>query len=162
MAAKKTNAARILERLSIPFELVPYEVDEADLSAETVAKKVGLAEEQVVKTLLVRGKSVGPLFALVPAGRDLDLKAIARAVGDRAVEPVPLKEVEPLTGYVRGGVTVLGAKKELPVVADASILAHPTISVSAGMRGLQMFVEPSAYVRATRAKIAPIARERAT
>jgi Cys-tRNA(Pro)/Cys-tRNA(Cys) deacylase len=156
----KTNAARLLERLSIPFELVSYDVDETDLSAETVARKVGLAEEQVVKTLLVRGKNEGPLFALVPAGRDLDLKALARAIGDRAVEPVPLKEVEPLTGYVRGGVTVLGAKRAFPVVADSSILAHPTISVSAGMRGLQMFVEPGAYVRATRAKVAPIARER--
>jgi len=154
---EKTNAARILDRLKVPYELRGYTVDLDDLSAETVAKKVGLPEAQVLKTLLVRGERLGPHFAVVPAGTSLDLKACAKAIGDKKVAPVPLKEVEPLTGYVRGGVTVLGAKKAFPVVVDASALAHEVVSVSAGVRGTQIFVSPKAYVAATKAKVAPIA-----
>ncbi len=161
MSSRKTNAVRILERAGIACELIEYAVDEADLSAETVAKKIGLPPERVVKTLLVRGKKVGPFFALVPAGADLDLKALAKVVGDRAVDPVPLKEVEPLTGYIRGGVTALGAKRELPVVMEESTLGHETISVSAGMRGLQMLVAPQAYANVTRAKLGAISKVRA-
>jgi Cys-tRNA(Pro)/Cys-tRNA(Cys) deacylase len=94
----KTNAARILEALGIPNELRDYEVDEDDLSAESVARKVGLAPEQVFKTLVCRGDRTGALFAVVPAGAELDFKAAARLSGDRSVEMVPLREVQPLTG----------------------------------------------------------------
>jgi len=152
----KTNAARILDRLKIRYELREYEVDLDDLSAESVAAKVGLPEAQVLKTLVVRGER--PLFAVVPAGAELDLKALARAAGEKKVDTVPLKEVEPLTGYVRGGVTVFGAKKAFPVFVDEGALAHPVVSVSAGARGTQILLDPKDYVRATGAKPAPISR----
>src|SRR5262245_34157368 len=129
----KTNAARILEKLDVRFELREYAVDESDLSAETVARKVGLPNERVYKTLLARGDRKGPCFAIVPAGRELDLKALAKLAGDRKSELVPLKEVQPMTGYVRGGVTALGAKKDYPVYLDESAVAFDVISVSAGI-----------------------------
>lgn len=156
----KTNATRILERLGVAFELRAYDVDPEDLSAETVARKVGLPEAQVLKTLLARGPR-GCVFAIVPAGKDLDRKALARAAGDRSVDLVPLREVEPLTGYVRGGVTVFGAKRAFPVVLDESALAFDVVSVSAGARGTQILLDPKDYARVTQAKVAVIARERA-
>ena len=146
----KTNAARILDKLGVRYELREYEVDESDLSAETVARKVGLPEAQVFKTLLARGDKNGPCFAVVPAGRELDLKALAKLAGDRKSELVALKELQPLTGYVRGGVTALGAKKDYPVYVDASAVAFDVISVSAGVRGTQIFVAPADYVRAVK------------
>ncbi|HQY59904.1 MAG: Cys-tRNA(Pro) deacylase [Myxococcales bacterium] len=152
----KTNAARALDRLKIRYTLVGYEVDLADLSAETVARKIGLAEAQVLKTLVVRGERAGVFFAVVPAGRELDLKAAARAMSDKKVAPVALKEVEPLTGYVRGGVTALASKKGFPVVVDESALVFDVVSVSAGVRGTQILLAPADYVAATRAKVAPL------
>ena len=111
----KTNAARLLDKMGIPYELKDYPVDPDDLSAENVAAKVGMPPEQVFKTLVARGDRHGVCFAVVPGDAQLDLKALARLSGDRKVETVPLKEVQPLTGYVRGGVTVFGAKKAFPV-----------------------------------------------
>lgn len=157
----KTNAARILDSLGIAYRLVPYEVDEADLSAETVAQKVGLPVEQVYKTLICRGDRHGHCFALVPAGSEVDWKALARLSGDARVDTVPLKDVQALTGYIRGGVTVLGAKRRFPVYADELIELHDVISVSAGQRGLQLFVSPLDYLRAIEAKLGPIARDKA-
>ncbi|MFK7987737.1 MAG: aminoacyl-tRNA deacylase [Sandaracinaceae bacterium] len=153
----KTNAARLLERAGIAYEVREYEVDESDLSAPTVAKKVGLLPAQVFKTLLTRGTK-GACFAIVAADAELDLKALARANGDRKMSLVPLKEVRPMTGYIRGGVTVLGAKRKLPVVADESVLSHAVIAVSAGMRGAQLVLDPTDYVRVTGALTAPIQR----
>jgi Cys-tRNA(Pro)/Cys-tRNA(Cys) deacylase len=147
----KTNAARILDKLGIRYELRDYEVDELDLSAETVANKVGLPNEQVFKTLLARGDRNGPCFAIVPAGRELDLKALAKLAGDRRTELVALKEVQPMTGYIRGGVTVLGAKKEYPAYLDASALELELIAVSAGVRGTQILLSGADYARAVRA-----------
>lgn len=158
----KTNAARYLDSLHIRYELKPYEVDEDDLTAGTVARKVGLPAEQVFKTLLVRGDRNGLAFAVVPGDAELDLKAMAHATGDRKVELASLKEVQPLTGYVRGGVTVFAAKKELPVVVDETVILFDVISVSAGMRGLQIFIAPDDYVRAAKAKTAAIARSAGT
>ena len=157
--AAKTNAARLLDSLGIRYELREYAVDEADLSAETVAAKIGLPLEQVYKTLICRGDRQGYCFALLPAGSVLDLKALAKLSGNASIETVPLKEVQPLTGYIRGGVTVLGAKKKFPVFADELIELHEVISVSAGQRGLQIFVNPIDYVRATEATLGAIARE---
>ena len=156
--AAKTNAARLLDSLGIRYELREYLVDEADLSAETVAAKIGLPMEQVYKTLICRGDRHGPCFALLPAGSTLDLKALAKLSGNASVEPIPLKEVQPLTGYIRGGVTVLGAKKKFPVYADELIELHDVISVSAGQRGLQIFLAPLDYVRVVEATLGPIAR----
>lgn len=156
--AAKTNAARILDKLGIGYELRAYEVDE-DLSAGAVARKIGLPPEQVFKTLLVRGDRRGLAFAVVPGGSEVDLKALAKATGDRRIELVPLKEVQPLTGYVRGGVTALAAKKDLPVVVDETASLFDVISVSSGMRGLQILVAPDDYVRAVGATLAPLASE---
>lgn len=154
----KTNAARILDSLGIRYELREYEVDEEDLSAETVARKVGLPQEQVFKTLVCRGVPHGVSFAVVPAGSTLDLKALARLSGDKSIDTVPLKEVQPLTGYIRGGVTVLGAKKDYPAYADETIELFEVISVSSGARGTQLLLHPSDYLRASQAKVGPIAR----
>jgi Cys-tRNA(Pro)/Cys-tRNA(Cys) deacylase len=156
VSVAKTNAVRLLESLGVAFTLHPYEVDEDDLSAETVARKVGLPPEQVFKTLCARGERTGVFFAVIPANTQLDLKATARALGDRSVEPVALKEVLPLTGYIRGGVTVLAAKKAYPVVCDETIELFDVVSISAGQRGLQVFLAPSDYLRVTAARVAAI------
>ncbi len=135
--------------MRIEYELRSYEVDPEDLSAETVARKVGLPLEQVFKTLVARGDRHGVCFAVVPGNCQLDLKAIAKLTGDRKVEPVTLKEVQPLTGYIRGGVTILGAKKAYPVYVDETIELFDVVSISAGQRGLQIFIAPADYLRAT-------------
>jgi Cys-tRNA(Pro)/Cys-tRNA(Cys) deacylase len=154
----KTNAARILDGLGVQYELREYEIDESDLSAETVAAKIGLPLEQVYKTLLCRGDRNGYCFALLAAGSTLDLKALAKLSGNSSIDTVPLKDLQPLTGYIRGGVTVLGAKKPFPVFADELIELHDVISISAGQRGLQIFVAPLDYVRVTEATLGPIAK----
>lgn len=154
----KTNAARILDALGIRYELRDYEVDEEDLSADAVALKVRLPPEQVFKTLVCRGDRSGVLFAVVPAGAELDFKAAARLSGDRSVEMVALREVQPLTGYIRGGVTVLGARKDYPAYADETIELFDVLSVSAGVRGTQLLLAPSDYLRATKARTGPLTR----
>jgi Cys-tRNA(Pro)/Cys-tRNA(Cys) deacylase len=153
----KTNAVRLLEEMGLRHELRAYEVDPDDLTAGTVAAKVGLPAAQVFKTLVARGDRHGVCFAVVPGDCRLDLKALARLTGDRKAETVPLKEVQPLTGYVRGGVTVLGAKKAYPVYVDETIELFEVVSVSAGARGLQVLLSPADYLRATGARLGPIA-----
>jgi Cys-tRNA(Pro)/Cys-tRNA(Cys) deacylase len=154
----KTNAVRILDRLGIAYELRTYEVDPEDLSAATVATKIGLPLEQTWKTLVARGDRGGVCFAVLAGDAELDLKALARITGDRKIDTVPLKEVQPLTGYIRGGVTVLGARKAYPVFVDETIELYDRVSISGGMRGLQVLLAPADYVRATAATVAPIAR----
>lgn len=154
----KTNAARILDSLGVKYQLRDYAVDEEDLSAESVARKVGLPAEQVFKTLVCRGDRHGICFAVLPADAQLDFKALARLSGDRSVDTVALKEVQPLTGYLRGGVTVLGARKEYPAFADETIELFDLISVSAGVRGTQVLLAPADYLAATRARVGPISR----
>jgi Cys-tRNA(Pro)/Cys-tRNA(Cys) deacylase len=154
----KTNAARILEGLGIAYELREYGVDPEDLSAESVARKVGLLPERVFKTLVARGDRNGVCFAAVPGDRELDLRALCRLSGDRRAETVPLRELLPLTGYVRGGVTALGGRKAYPVFLDESALRFETISVSAGARGTQMLLAPADYVRAVGATVGPLSR----
>jgi Cys-tRNA(Pro)/Cys-tRNA(Cys) deacylase len=149
----KTNAVRILEKASIAFELREYDVDPEDLSAITVASKVGIPIERVFKTLVCRGDRKGPLFCVVPGNKEVCLKTLAAASGERKCQVVPLKEVQPLTGYIRGGVTVLGAKKAFPVYVDASMLDFEQISVSAGTRGLQILLAPKDYVAVTGATV---------
>jgi Cys-tRNA(Pro)/Cys-tRNA(Cys) deacylase len=156
----KTNAARLLDSLGIRYELREYEVDPQMLDAESVAHKIGLPPEQVFKTLVVRGDRNGVCFAVVPGDTELDEKALARLTADRKVELVPLKEVTPLTGYIRGGVTALAAKKEYPVFVDETVELFDVIAVSAGMRGAQLVVAPADYVRATGAVTGPIARNK--
>jgi Cys-tRNA(Pro)/Cys-tRNA(Cys) deacylase len=156
----KTNAVRLLERLNVPFELRAYEVDPTDLAAETVARKIGLPPEQVFKTLVARGDKNGVCLAVVPGDCQLNLKALARATGNKKIDTVPLKDVEPLTGYVRGGVTALACKKDYPVFLDETAQLWDIISISAGMRGLQILLAPDDYLRATKATIASIAQSK--
>jgi Cys-tRNA(Pro)/Cys-tRNA(Cys) deacylase len=153
---------RILEGMQIPFQVREYEVDEEHLDAITVARKVGLPPEQVFKTLLVRGDRNGCAFVVIPGNMELDFKALAKRTGDRKVEMVPLKEVTPLTGYIRGGVTVLGAKKEFPVFVDFTIDLWEVVSISAGLRGVQLFLAPADYVKAVGGQTGEIARFTAT
>lgn len=156
----KTNAARLLDAAGIAYEVREYEVDPDDLMAESVAKKIGLPAEQVFKTLVARGDKNGICFAVVPGNQQLDLKALAHLTGDKKTDTVPLKEVQPLTGYIRGGVTALAAKKNYPVFADETIELFDVISVSAGVRGAQLLLAPSDYLRATGAKVGAIAKEK--
>jgi Cys-tRNA(Pro)/Cys-tRNA(Cys) deacylase len=157
----KTNAARVLDGLGIKYELRSYEVDPNDLTAESVAQKVGLPAEQVFKTLVAKGDKKGVCLAIVPGDAELDPKALARLAGDSKTEPVPLKDVQPLTGYIRGGVTALACKKDYPVYADETIELFDVISISAGQRGLQIILAPADYLRATKAKVGAIARAKA-
>jgi Cys-tRNA(Pro)/Cys-tRNA(Cys) deacylase len=147
----KTNGARFLESLGIPFELREYEVDPNDLSAVTVAKKIGMPPEQVFKTLLVTGGANIYRFAVIPGGAELGFKKFARAAGLRKAEMAPLKDVQPLTGYIRGGVTLFGAKKPYPVYIDETVVLFDKISVSAGARGTQLILTPTDYLRAAQA-----------
>jgi Cys-tRNA(Pro)/Cys-tRNA(Cys) deacylase len=155
---KKTNACRALDARGVSYELRAYDFDEDDLSAETVARKVGLPAEQVFKTLCVRADDQAVLLAVLPGDQVLDLKALARAARKKAVEPVALKELLALTGYVRGGVTALACKKPYPVFVDESAQLFDVISVSAGQRGLQIFVHPERYAGAVAGVFAAIAR----
>lgn len=160
-APKKTNACRALDALGISYELRAYEFDEEDLSAETVAKKVGLPAESVFKTLCVRADDHAIVLGVLPGDQVLDLKALARAAGKKSVEPVAMKELMGLTGYIRGGVTALACKKPYPVFLDESAQLFDVISISAGQRGLQILLHPDDYQRATSATYADISRPKA-
>lgn len=156
----KTNAVRLLDTLRINYELREYEADPDALEAERVAEKVGLPPEQVFKTLVARGDRNGVCLAVVPANTELDEKALARVTGDRKAEVVPLKEVLPLTGYIRGGVTALACKRDYPVFIDETAELFEVISVSAGIRGTQILLAPGDYISAVKAVAGPIARDK--
>jgi Cys-tRNA(Pro)/Cys-tRNA(Cys) deacylase len=157
----KTNAARILESLGIAYTLQEYEVDPDDLSAIAVARKIGLPVEQVFKTLLTTTGPEQYTFAVIPGDAELDFKKLARAAGARKAEMVSLKDVQPLTGYIRGGVTVFGAKKDFPIFADETIELFDFISVSAGQRGTQILLAPQDYLRAAKATVADLTKDQA-
>jgi Cys-tRNA(Pro)/Cys-tRNA(Cys) deacylase len=156
--ASKTNAARLLDGLGIGYELRAYDVDPDDLTALSVAKKIGLPPEQVFKTLLTKTSDNEHIFGVVPGNAELDLKKLAAAAGARKVEMASLKDVEPLTGYIRGGVTVLAAKKLFPAFVDETIELFELISISAGQRGLQLLMTPADYLSATEATLADITK----
>jgi Cys-tRNA(Pro)/Cys-tRNA(Cys) deacylase len=153
----KTNAARLLDSAGIHYELREYEVDENDLSAPRVAEKIGMPPEQVFKTLVARGDRTGVLMACIPAHTELDLKALAAASGNKKVELVAVKEVLPLTGYIRGGVSPIGGRKAYPLYLDETADIWDIISVSAGMRGCQMLLAPDDLASATEAQRCAIA-----
>ncbi|HTQ43325.1 MAG TPA: Cys-tRNA(Pro) deacylase [Polyangiaceae bacterium] len=154
----KTNAARLLDRLGIRYELREYDPGDEHLAAEEVAARVSLPPEQVFKTLVARGDRTGVMLAVVPGDAALDLKALAKLAGDRKCDTVSLKEVTPLTGYVRGGVTALASKKEYPTFVEETIELFDVVSVSAGVRGTQIILAPADYLRATKARIGAIAK----
>ncbi|MEB3359061.1 MAG: Cys-tRNA(Pro) deacylase [Synechococcales bacterium] len=156
----KTNAARVLDRLQVAYEVLSYEVDPDDLAASTAAAKLGLPLEQVFKTLVVQGDRQGICLAVIPADAELDLKALAHLSGNRNVETVPLKQVQPLTGYIRGGVTAIACKKDYPVFVDASAQGFDQFAVSAGKRGLMLWLSPRDYLTVVQGMSGAIARPR--
>ena len=149
----KTNAARILDRAGIAYELLEYAVDQSDLSAPHVAAAVGLPPEQVFKTLVARGDRSGVVLAVIPASAELGLKALAAASGNKNIDLVPLKEVLVLTGYIRGGVSPIGTRKPYPVFLDETADLWDQIAVSAGRRGCQLLLAPADLVRVTEARV---------
>ncbi len=153
---KKTNAARRLDDLKIAYRLLEYAVDEAHLDAVHVAATVGMPAAQVFKTLVVRGDKHGVIFAVIPGDGEVNLKALAKASGNKRAELVPLKEVLPLTGYIRGGCSPLGAKKNYPVYLDSSCLNWQEIAISAGQRGMQLLVAPGDLIAAVQAVTVPL------
>ena len=157
---QKTNAGRLLDQMGIRYELREYAVDPEDLAAEAVAAKIGLPPGQLFKTLAAQGDRHGICMAVIPGDTELDLKALAAASGDRKIHLVPVKELQKLTGYVRGGVTALAAKKAYPVYADGSIERFDVISISAGMRGLQILLAPVDYLKVVKTTLAVIAQRK--
>lgn len=153
---KKTNAARKLDELKIDYQLIEYAVDEEHLDAIHVAHEVGMPAAQVFKTLCVRGDKNGVMFAVIPGDGELDLKVLAKVSGNKRAELVALKEVLPLTGYIRGGCSPLGAKKNYPVYMDESSNVWAQIAISAGQRGMQILASPTDLQRATNATVAPL------
>ncbi len=154
----KTIAARILDQLNITYELRAYEVNEDELDAVTVARKVNLPPEAVFKTLVARGDKTGVMMALVAADAELDLKKLATVSGNKKIELVAVKELLGLTGYIRGGCSPLGAKKKFPVFIDETVILSEQISISAGQRGLQLILAPDDLQRATEATLVDIAK----
>ena len=150
-----TNAMRLLKAAGIDFETREYEVDESDLSGVHAAEVLGLPPEQVFKTLVTRGPG-GYFVFVIPAGAELDLKAAARAAGQKSVEMIPVKEINAVTGYIRGGCSPVGMKKLYPTVLDESALREETIMVSAGKIGAQVELSPADLIAAVRAATAPI------
>lgn len=167
-SAQKTNAARLLDQMGIRYELRAYEVDPDDLAAETVAAKIGMPTEQVFKTLVARpvgnrspGKDWhGVVMAVVAGNQELDLKALAVAAGEKKMELAPVKELQALTGYIRGGVTALAGKREYPVFVDETMELFDVVSISAGMRGLQILMAPGDYLRVVKGRVAGIGVEK--
>jgi Cys-tRNA(Pro)/Cys-tRNA(Cys) deacylase len=158
---QKTNAARLLDQMGIHHELREYEVDPEELAAETVAAKIGLPPEQVFKTLVARGDRNGIVMAVIPGDQELNLKALAAVAGERKIQLVPVKELQSLTGYIRGGVTALAAKRDFPVYVDETIELFDVVSISAGVRGLQILISPADYLRATKGTIAALGQPKA-
>jgi len=140
---KKTNAIRILDQHRIAYETVEYEVDESDLSATTVARKLGQNVEQVFKTLVLRGDKTGVFVCVIPGNFDVDLKKAATVSGNKSCEMIAMKELHPLTGYIRGGCTPIAMKKNYPTYIDESCMLFNFIYISAGVRGMQIKIDPS-------------------
>ena len=148
---QKTNVARLLDKAKIPYELVPYTVDENNLAADHVAEELGEDINQVFKTLILHGDRSGHFVCVVPGNTEVDLKKAAKAAGAKKAEMIPMKELLPLTGYIRGGCSPIGMKKPFPTFFHTSALDFDVIYVSAGVRGLQLKINPQdliSYVRA--------------
>ena len=159
MKINKTNAARILDQKKIQYELVPYEVDENDLAATHVAGQLGEDIEQVFKTLVLRGDKNGLLVCVIPGDKEVDLKKAAKLSGNKKVEMIAMKELLPLTGYIRGGCTPIGMKKPYPTWIHLTCGEFPFIYISAGQRGLQLKLNPSDLLKVTGAAVADLVAE---
>ena len=153
MKINKTNAARLLDKAKIAYELIPYEVDENDLSAIHVADSLGENNEQVFKTLVLHGDKNGHFVCVIPGEHEVDLKLAAKASGNKKCDLIPMKELLPLTGYIRGGCTPIGMKKPFPTYIHESCLNYPYIYISAGQRGLQLKLDPNDLIKEVHAEV---------
>ena len=148
---QKTNVARLMDKAKIAYELIPYEVDESDLSAHHIVAQLGENIEQVFKTLVLHGDKTGHFVCVIPGGDEVDLKKAAKVSGNKKCDLIPMKELLPLTGYIRGGCSPIGMKKHFPTYIHQTALDYPYIYVSAGVRGLQMKLAPADLIRASQA-----------
>ena len=153
---KKTNAARLLDQLKIAYELIPYEVDENDLGAQHIAEQLGQPIERLFKTLVLRGDKTGLVVCVIPGAEEVDLKKAAKVTGNKKLEMIHVKELLPLTGYIRGGCSPIGMKKPLPTWFHESIMNYDTVYCSAGVRGLQFRLAPHDLVRAAKGILADL------
>lgn len=153
---EKTNASRILDKMGIKYELIEYPVDPEHLEASHVAEAMGQDIATVFKTLVLRGDKNGVFVCVVRGDHEVDLKKAAKASGNKKVAMIHLKELQPLTGYIRGGCTAIGMKKNYPVYIDSNAMLHPLIHVSAGKRGLQLKLNPQDLVKASNATVADL------
>ena len=153
---KKTNAARLLDQLKVNYELIPYEVDENNLGAEHIAELLGQPIEQVFKTLVLRGDKTGLFVCVIPGAEEVDLKNAAKVTGNKKVEMIHMKELLPLTGYIRGGCSPIGMKKPLPTWFHESLMQYDYVYCSAGQRGLQFRLAPQDLVRAAKGTLADL------
>lgn len=150
---QKTNAARLLDKAGIDYELVPYQVDENNLAADHVAEQLGEPVEQVFKTLVLHGDRSGHIVCVIAGNKEVNLKKAAAVSGNKKVEMIPVKELLATTGYIRGGCTSIGMKKNFPVFISEDSISYPFIYVSAGQRGLQLKLDPRDLVAFTRATV---------
>jgi len=149
----KTNAMRLLDHANIPYNALEYEVDENDLSGENIAHKINLPEEQVLKTLVARGDKTGVIVLCIPVCCEIDLKKAAAASGNKKVELLAVKELLSVTGYIRGGCSPVGMKKKFPTYIEESAVLFETITVSAGVKGCQLLLDPTLLIRFTEATV---------
>ncbi|MCF0190081.1 MAG: Cys-tRNA(Pro) deacylase [Marinilabiliaceae bacterium] len=159
MKTNKTNAARILDKAGIPYELIPYRVDENNLAADHIANELGEDINQVYKTLTLKGDKTGIFVCVVAGNREVDLKKAAKASGNKNADLIPLKELLPTTGYIRGGCSPIGLKKPYPVFLDERIVEHERVYISAGQRGLQFLISPQDIAKAVSATFANVATD---
>ena len=148
----KTNAMRMLDKAKINYKAIEYEVDESDLSGTHIADEAGLAYDMVFKTLVARGDKTGPIVMCIPVDKEIDLKKAASFTGNKKIEMIHVKDLLNLTGYIRGGCSPMGMKKKFPTFFDSSCLDHEAITISAGVRGIQLLINPAELVKFTEAK----------
>ena len=156
---EKTNAARLLDRAKIAYELVPYAVDENNLAATHVAEQLGEPIERVYKTLVLRGDRTGHFVCIVQGDKEVNLKAAAKISGNKSAEMIPMKELLPTTGYIRGGCTPIGMKKRFPTYIHSTCLEHDAIYISAGVRGLQVRIAPQDLIAYCSGEVADVAKK---
>ena len=156
---EKTNAARLLDKAKISYNLIPYEFDENDLAAQHVADSLGQDIAKVFKTLVLHGDKTGYIVCVIPGDKEVDLKGLAKVSGNKKVEMIPMKDLLSVTGYIRGGCSPIGMKKRFPTYFHSTAVDHDVIYVSAGVRGLQIETDPHALIRFVQATVADVATE---
>ncbi len=154
---EKTNAARLLDKAKIMYDLIPYEFDENDLAAQHVAESLGQDIAKVFKTLVLHGDKTGYIVCVIPGDKEVDLKALAKVSGNKKVEMIPMKDLLQVTGYIRGGCSPIGMKKRFPTYFHSTAVEHDVIYVSAGVRGLQIEIDPQALIAFVQATVSDVA-----